>query len=46
MNKELLNSRVEFLYGFGVRVDKEESGNYPVFGSNGIIGFINNFKVK
>ncbi|KAF0152454.1 MAG: type I restriction enzyme S subunit [Ignavibacteria bacterium] len=46
MNKELLNSRVEFLYGFGVRVDNEESGNYPVFGSNGIIGFINNFKVK
>jgi len=46
MSKILLKDRVEFVYGFSVRVNDEEEGDYPVFGSNGITGFINSYKVN
>ncbi|HOU73227.1 MAG TPA: restriction endonuclease subunit S [Tenuifilum sp.] len=46
MKKELLGDRVELIYGFSVRTDNEPKGKYPVYGSNGIIGFIDSFKVK
>lgn len=41
-----LKDRVEFLYGFSVRINNEKSGKYPVFGSNGIIGYIDSYKVE
>ena len=44
--KESIGKRIAFEYGFGVRVDKEEKGPYPVFGSNGPTGYINSFKVN
>ena len=46
MNKILLKDRVDFLYGFSIRVDNEAIGKYPVYGSNGVTGFIDSFKVK
>lgn len=46
MNKALLRDRVGFEYGFAVRVDKERPGEFPVFGSNGITGFIDSYKVQ
>lgn len=46
MNKLLLKDRVEFVYGFSVRVNNEKIGEYPIFGSNGPIGFIDSFKVS
>jgi len=46
MKKELLGDRVELIYGFSVRTDNEPKGKYPVYGSNGIIGFIDSFRVK
>ena len=46
MNKIAIGKRVSFEYGFAVRVDKELLGNYPVFGSNGITGYINSYKVE
>src|SRR5690242_17811148 len=45
MSNITLGQRIEFLYGFGVRVDEEEKGKYPVFGSNGITGYIKSYKV-
>lgn len=45
MNKFLLCDRVSFEYGFAVRVDKEPLGEFPVFGSNGITGFIDSYKI-
>jgi type I restriction enzyme S subunit len=41
-----LKDRVEFQYGYSVRVNDEKSGEYPVFGSNGITGYIDSYKVK
>jgi len=41
-----IKDRLEFLYGFAVRVDDEPKGIYPVFGSNGITGYIDNYKIK
>jgi len=41
-----LKDRIELLYGFAVRVEDEPKGCYPVFGSNGITGYIDNYKVK
>lgn len=46
MSKISLKDRVEFLYGFSVRVDSEVDGKYPVYGSNGITGYIDNYKVE
>jgi type I restriction enzyme S subunit len=46
MGKTLLKDRVEFQYGYSVRVNDEKSGEYPVFGSNGITGYIDSYKVK
>ena len=46
MSKILLKDRVEFVYGFSVRVNDEQVGEYPVFGSNGSTGFIDSFKVS
>lgn len=46
MNKIAIGKRVSFEYGFAVRVDKELLGNYPVFGSNGITGYINSYKIE
>ena len=46
MSKILLKDRVEFVYGFSVRVNNEQTGEYPVFGSNGPTGFIDSFKVS
>lgn len=46
MSKIAIGKRVSFEYGFAVRVDKKLSGNYPVFGSNGITGYINSYKVE
>lgn len=46
MNKERIGKRVTFEYGYGVRVDKELQGPYPIFGSNGVTGYINSFKVE
>lgn len=41
-----LKERVTFEYGYSVRVDTELKGNYPVFGSNGITGYIDSYKVE
>ena len=46
MSNILLKDRVEFSYGFSVRVNDEQSGEYPVFGSNGITGHIDSYKVE
>jgi len=46
MNKVKLGDRLEFLYGFSVRVNNENEGKYPVYGSNGITGFIDNYKIN
>ena len=46
MSKIAIGKRVSFEYGFAVRVDKKLSGNYPVFGSNGITGYIDSYKVE
>ena len=46
MNKLFLKDRVEFIYGFSVRVNAETVGSYPIYGSNGITGFIDSYKVK
>ena len=46
MSKILLKERVSFEYGYGVRVSNEPQGEYPVFGSNGVNGFINSYKVE
>ncbi|KXK13684.1 MAG: restriction modification system DNA specificity subunit [Chloroflexi bacterium OLB14] len=46
MSEILLKDRVEFEYGYSVRVNDEKHGEYPVFGSNGITGFIDSYKVK
>lgn len=45
MNKEQIGKRVTFEYGYGVRIDKEPEGPYPIYGSNGSTGLINSFKV-
>ncbi len=44
--KVKLSDRLEFLYGFSVRVNEENEGEYPVYGSNGITGFIDNYKIN
>lgn len=41
-----MKDRVEFEYGYSVRVNNEKSGAYPVFGSNGITGYIDSYKVE
>ena len=46
MSKILLKERVEFLYGFSVRINDEAVGKYPVYGSNGITGYIDNYKIE
>lgn len=46
MNKILLKDRVSFDYGYAVRVSNEPEGNYPVYGSNGVTGNINSYKVE
>jgi len=46
MSNELLKDRVQFNYGFAIRVNNEKEGQYPVFGSNGITGFIDSYKVE
>ena len=46
MSSILLKDRLEFSYGFSVRVTDEQSGEYPVFGSNGITGYIDSYKVE
>jgi type I restriction enzyme, S subunit len=46
MNKVMLKDRVEFVYGFSVRVNDEPKGEFPVFGSNGATGFIDSYKVE
>lgn len=46
MGKTLLKDRVEFEYGYSVRVNNEKFGEYPVFGSNGITGYIDSYKVE
>ena len=45
MSNILLKDRVDLLYGFSVRVNDEAHGNYPVYGSNGITGYIDNYKI-
>jgi len=44
--KLLLKDRLEFEYGYSVRVNNEKIGEYPVFGSNGITGYIDSYKVE
>ena len=47
MNKKVpIGDRIAFEYGFAVRVNNEEVGEYPVFGSNGATGFINSYKLE
>ncbi len=46
MSKVALGRRVAFEYGYAVRVNDEQPGPYPVFGSNGATGYIDNFKVS
>lgn len=46
MSNVLLRDRVEFEYGYSVRVNDEKSGVYPVFGSNGITGYIDSYKIE
>ena len=46
MSKCLLRDRVDFLYGFATRVDDEPIGDYPLFGSNGVTGYIDSYKVS
>lgn len=42
----MIANRIELEYGFSVRVNKENAGTYPVYGSNGPIGYIDNYKIK
>lgn len=46
MNRQPIGQRVVFEYGYAVRADKEQSGPYPIFGSNGPTGYIDSFKVE
>ncbi|MGZ8982978.1 MAG: restriction endonuclease subunit S [Methylotenera sp.] len=46
MRKSRLKDRVSLDYGYAVRVNNEPKGNYPVFGSNGVTGYINSYKVE
>ena len=46
MSKSPICAHVEFEYGFAVRVNEENQGPYPLFGSNGITGFIDSYKVE
>jgi type I restriction enzyme S subunit len=46
MSKQPIGQRVAFEYGYGVRVDSELIGSYPVYGSNGPTGYIDSFKVS
>ena len=41
-----LGDCVEFAYGKGLPETKRQEGHYPVFGSNGIIGFHSEYLVK
>lgn len=40
------NKYVKFIYGAGLIKNKRIHGNYPVYGSNGIVGYHNEFLVK
>lgn len=46
MSKTQIGQRVVFEYGYAVRVKDEPKGKYPVYGSNGITGYIDSYKVK
>lgn len=46
MSKTALGQRITFEYGYAVRVDDEPIGPYPVFGSNGVTGYIDSFKER
>jgi type I restriction enzyme, S subunit len=46
MSKTYLKDRLIFEYGYSVRVDTESKGIYPVYGSNGITGHIDSYKVE
>lgn len=46
MSKTQIGQRVVFEYGYAVRVNDEPKGKYPVYGSNGITGYIDSYKVK
>lgn len=46
MDKEALKKRISLEYGFAVRASEEPDGDFPVFGSNGPIGYIDSYKVK
>ena len=46
MIKTQIGQRVVFEYGYAVRVKDEPKGKYPVYGSNGITGYIDSYKVK
>ncbi|MCS5707782.1 restriction endonuclease subunit S [Candidatus Berkiella cookevillensis] len=46
MNKMSISKRVAFEYGYAVRVNDENTGQYPVYGSNGITGYIDSYKVE
>ena len=45
MSKVALGRRVALDYGYAVRVNDEPPGTFPVFGSNGVTGYIDSFKV-
>ncbi len=46
MSNIFLKDRIILEYGFSVRVNNEKEGVYPVFGSNGITGYIDTYKVN
>lgn len=45
MNTNYLKDRLTLEYGYSVRVAEEPKGEFPIYGSNGITGYINSFKV-
>lgn len=41
-----LGDELELFYGKGLKESEREEGEYPVYGSNGIVGYHNNYLVK
>ncbi len=41
-----LGDELELLYGKGLKESERKEGNYPVYGSNGVVGYHNEFLVK
>jgi len=41
-----LGDELELLYGKGLKESERKEGEFPVYGSNGIVGYHNEYSVK